>query len=198
MYHDTAKTHHQHNIYTIPIKVPTQLTEICYDSPISSLVWVLIIWQLKEPHTFYSAAGVHLYDPQKFLQYLQAGCQTPSCWYGFSCHTGLKSEQLHEIPMNTQHCCGHDRLKANMNQTSLWAKKMEQVQVFVQFFGKLPGVWHRFGIIFIIAVRSHVPAIFLIERPIMWYLSPCQCAVWLGMTMSICFLALERCQMMSL
>lgn len=107
MYHDTAMTH-QHNFSTILIKVPTQLTELCYDnliqmkmhaddSPISSLVWVLIIWQLKEPHTFYSAAGFHLYDPEICLQ-----VATPSCWYGFSCHTGLKSKQLHEIPMNTQ------------------------------------------------------------------------------------------------
>ena len=183
MYHDTAVAHHQQNCSTILIEVLPQLTELCYDnliqmkmhadnSPISSLVWVLIIWQLKEPHTF--NCRFHLY-PQTCLQCLQAGCHAimlirfllPQC---------LKSDELHEIPINTQHCCGHDRLKANMNRPdqSDWAKRWNS-SGFVHSLGSC----HEndinlviYTVYCILLVRPHVPAISLIERPIMWYLSP--------------------------
>ncbi len=78
--------------------------------------------------------------------------------------------------MNTQHCCGHDRLKANMNRPdqSDWAKRWNS-SGFVHSLGSCHENHINlviYTVYCILLVRPHVPAISLIERPIMWYLSP--------------------------
>ena len=140
------------------IEVLPQLTELCYDnliqmkmyadnSPISSLVWVLIIWQLKEPHTF--CCRFHLY-PQTCLQCLQAGCHAIMLIRFLLPH-------MFEIRWIAWNPYEYPALLWTWSPEGeheptrpVWlGEKMEQFR-FCPFFGKLPQESHQFGNIYCI------------------------------------------------